>query len=425
MKYLRNIKENNVSVVKNILFNNGTITAYYVINPFNYTIFNGESTEKHIQELYNVISNLQNNMKEVKLSIFNIDNIVRKAEVYDRLNSLALSYSKKNLHPSAKNIITNIRKSYTILAVNIDILNKTDIENQTIASVIKGEISSYFAKAFSVGANFISVEEAMMQNSRIYNILQTICFPATEEIIMNIYMSRLYPSYNLLYTPYMIENSSDIMTYVSQELTPGIGYFEMSNSGLEDVVETDVKKTYGSVIDILNLPAAIESSMFNMNKHGMCVNLHLMPQEEALLKFKRMRSGIKEEGMESIESDDEDTDIAMTYVDAKNAIKEIKRGKVFCEADIKICVTTPESKEALNTKKKRLISELKSQKVVASIASNQAKQYVKSFIKHSPESYRHVGDLEFFLSFQMNNGSFAGDGDSVFPSPVIGDVIDV
>ena len=78
------------------------------------------------------------------------------------------------------------------------------------------------------------------------------------------------------------------------------------------------------------------------------------------------------------------------------------------------------SKEDLDVKKKHTISVLSDLNVVCSIAGNQAKTYVNSFVKNRPSEYFHVMDLQYALSFQLDDGVNVGDADSKYGSMVVG-----
>lgn len=416
----KNIKDNKLSIFKNILINNDSITAYYILYPYNYNIMDLTSAERHIERLYNVLSNLHSSLGEVKLSMFKLKNIISKEETIDSIVQTIKMYDDKynDLPKEYKNYINNISREFSILAVNIDIKNNFDIENQNLKTILKDILDNFIKENFSMNSVNIDEEAISLQNVRIKNTLMRYAVPANSKLVMNIYINSLFPSYNLIYNDYLINHSTSILGSVKQEIIPHLGWFEMSNSGIINFGGTP-RITYGSVLTILEFPEQIRSENFNINMPGLHVNMNLLAKDKALLKFKRMRADVKQELEEAEIANTSDSDIDEDESLVQKAIQHIRKGRIATEVDANILVLA-DSKEELDKKKKHIISILSDINVVCSIAENQAKIFINSFVKNKPSNYYHIMDLQYALSFQLDDGVLVGDGDSKFAAPVIG-----
>lgn len=416
----KSIKENKISIFKNMLINNDTVTAYYVLYPYNYNVMDLNSAERHVDRLYNVLANLHSSLGEVKLSMFKLKNIISREETIASIVKTVKMYKKdyQDFPEEYKKYIKNISRDFSILAINIDVKNTFDIENQDLKSIIKNSLDNFVKENFSMNVVNIDEEAIASQNLRIRNILQRYAVPANEKLVMNIYVNSVFPSYNLVYNDYLVNNSNPILCGIKQEIIPHLGWFEMSNSGIVGFGGTP-RTTYGSILTILEFPEAIKSENFNINMPGLHVNMYLLPKDKALLKFKRMRADVQQESEEADYAMTSDSDVDEDLSLVQRAIKNIRKGRVAAEVDANILVTA-DSKEELDKKKKHIISVLSDINVVCSIADNQAKNFVNSFIKHKPTTYYHVMDLQYALSFQLDDGVLIGDQDSKYAAPVIG-----
>lgn len=416
----KSIKDNKLSIFKNIFINNGSVTAYYVLYPYNYNIMDLSSAGRHIERLYNVLSNLHSSLGEVKLSMFKLKNIISREETIASIIKTVKMYDKDytDLPDEWKQYIKNISRDFSILAINIDVKNNFDIENQDLKSIIKSILDNFVKENFSMNTVNVDEEAVASQNIRIHNILQRYAVPANPKLVMNIYVNSLFPSYNLVYNDYLINNSSPILGSIKQEIIPHLGWFEMSNSGIVGFGGTP-RTTYGSVLTILEFPEQIRSENFNINMPGLHVNMHLLPKDKALLKFKRMRADVSQESEEAEIANTSDSDVDEDLSLVQRAIKYIRKGRIATEVDANILVVA-DTKEELDRKKKHIISVLSDINVVCSIADNQAKTFINSFVKNKPTNYYHIMDLQYALSFQLDDGLLVGDQDSQYAAPVIG-----
>ena len=416
----KNTLENKLAIMDNIFINNNIVTAYYVLFPYNYAVMDLSSARRHIERLYTCINTLYSTIGEIKMSMFKLRSIVSKEETIDHIVNTIRMYKKdyKGFPDEYRKLIKNIARDFSILAINIDIKDTVDIENQSAISILKNMIDSFVQKNFSPTSATIDEEAIRNQNNRIKNTLQRYAVPATPSLVMNIYVNSVFPSYNLVYNDYLVGNSSSILSGIQQEFIPHLGWFEMSNSGIV-AFGAKPRKTYGSVLTILEFPEAIYSENFNLGVPNLRVNMHLLPKDKAILKFKRMRADILQESEDAQKARSRDSDIDDDASLVQRALHSIRQGRIVTEVDANILVLA-DSKEELDAKKKHIISVLSDINVVCSIAGNQARTYVNSFIKGTPLDYYHVMDLQYALSFQLDSGVNVGDGDSKFGSMVIG-----
>lgn len=419
IKY-KSIRENKLCIFNNIFINGDIATAYYVLYPYNYKVMNLESSEKHVSKVYNAISNLYNSFGEMKISMFQLKNIVSKEEVIASIIKTVKIYDEDyaGFPEEYKKYIKNITKDFSILAITLNVKNSIDIENQNIMFIIKNFIDDFVKTNFSTKITNINEEMLIGQNLKIKNIMQTYAVPANSKLVMNIYINSLFPSYNLIYNDYLIRNKDAILSGVKQEIIPHLGWFEMSNSGIVEF-GGEPRVTYGSILSVLQFPDLIMSGNFNINLPGLHVNMKLLPKDKARLKFKRMRAEALQEEEEAEQARARDTDIDENLSLIQKAIRDIDNGRVIVEVNANILLIS-DTKADLEAQKRRVITQLSSSKVVCSIAGNQSREFINSFVKNNPNNYDHLMDLEYALSFQLDSGALVGDQDSKFAAPVIG-----
>lgn len=416
------IKNNRVSIHKNLLINGNNITAYYVVFPYNYGVLDLPSAERHISKLYNAFSNLYSSFGEVKMSMFKLKNIISKEETIDSITKTIKMYSKtyESFPKEYERFIKNIQRNFTILAIDIDVKHNYDIETQNLKTVIKSLFDNFIQTNFSASQLDIDLDALTMQNKRIQNSLQRYAVPANEKLVMNIFVNSVFPSYNLVYNDYMIDHNSTILSNIKQEIIPHLGWFEMTNSGISDFGATP-RTTYGAMMTILEFPESIYSENFNIFCPGLKVNMNLLPKDKATLRFKRMRADVNQEMEEAVVANTSDSDIDEVYDLVQYALESIRKGRIVTEVDANILVTA-DTKEELDRKKKYIMSIMSDAGIVCSIAENQGKTFVNSMIKNRPalNAYYHIMDLQYALSFQVDGGTYVGDQDSKFAAPVIG-----
>lgn len=415
-------KRNRVSILKNVLINNGNITAYYILYPFNYEVYDGQSADTHIQSIYSILSTLYHNLGEIKLSMFRISDIVSKQEVAEKIQETAGIYSSNfKMSEEYRSYVKSFYQEYTILAIKLESGYNIDIETQSITESIKQVFDTTVSNVFKKISDSVNVESILSQNKNISHTLHDYAVPANEKLVMNIYMNSLYPSYDLVYNDEMLERTNKMLGWAQQEIIPHLGWFELSNSGIADFGATP-KVSYCSILTIVELPDEVLIENFNIYVPGMKCNMKLLSKQDATLRFKRIRTDLKEELGDSLEVNDdadEDTDGGDSLGMAYDALKAIKNGRILTDFDLNILIVA-DSKEELDKKKKNIIASLGQINITARIAQNQAKTFIRSFIDGNPIDYHNTSDLLYSLAFQIDSGTYVGDFDSNFASPVIG-----
>ena len=415
----KNTLDNRLSIFNNMFVNNGIITAYYVLFPYNYGVMDLSSAERHVNRLYAAINTLYSAVGEIKMSMFKLRSIVSKEETIAQIVKTVKIYKNDydGFPEEYRKFIKNIARDYTILAIDINVKDTVDIETQSALNILKNMIDNFIKENFSTTATSIDEQAVNIQNVRIKNSLQRYAVPANPKLVMNIYINSLFPSYNLVYNDYLINHAAPILSGIKQEFVPHLGWFEMSNSGIVSF-GAKPRTTYGCVLTILELPESIYSQNFNIAVPGLRVNMHLLPKDKAILKFKRMRADVMQEDDEAEEANTNDSDVGDDVSLVQRALHSIRQGRIVSCVDANILVVA-DTKEDLDAKKKHVISVLSDVNVVC-IAGNQAKTYVNSFVKNKPSEYYHVMDLQYALSFQLDDGISVGDADSRFGTMVVG-----
>ena len=349
------------------------------------------------------------------MSMFRLRSIVSKEETIQQIIQTVRMYKHDytTLPEQYRQYIKNIARDFTILAINIDTKDTVDIENESALKIIKRTFDNFVQQNFSTTIVSVDEEALEIQNTRIKNSLQRYVIPASPKLVMNIYINSLYPSYNLVFNDWMVEHSNAILSGIQQEIVPHLGWFEMSNSGIV-IFGAKPRQTFGCVLTILEFPEAIYSENFNIAVPGLHVNMHLIPKDKAILKFKRMRADAKQEEEEAAVAQTDDSDVDEHVDLVQKALYSIRQGRIATEVDANLLVIA-DTKEDLDVKKKHVISILSDMNIVCTIAGNQAKTYVNSFVKNKPlNGYYHVMDLQYALSFQLDAGLSCGEADSKF-----------
>lgn len=422
MKY-RARSESQITVYKNAIIHKGNTTLYFVVNLYNYSIYTEQSISRNIDTLENLLLNIESAYGTMSYSIFRFRDILSPKAYIDNFVSTIRLWD--DTFTPSQEFLDNIQYTtqyYCLLAINIDDKNSiefTDLSIKEIANTYKDKILDYFS---NFKQQNVDTEKINSMTKKIANIGQGVIKPCPEEVLLNYYIKRVFPSYNLIIPEDDINSTKAVLSYLQQDLTPHFNYFEMSNAGVE-LFGAENRITYGSVIDIVEFPEEIISESFSLNHDWLVVNCKTLSKEQAKLKFSRKKSDIEfDEGAAvTAGSSDAYTEL-QDYKDiAETALAAISIGKKIIEADIHILVTAPTVDE-LNKRRFGLISKLKNQHIVATFAPDQAKEYVDSFIRLRPGSYPYLMDIRYPLSFRLSQGSAAGDFDSKFTSPVLGQI---
>lgn len=418
------INENKVAILDNMLINNGNVTAFFILKPFNYYIMGSEYKRAHVETLYKVLSLLHHECPNLKFSMFKLINFMSKAKTIAEIERTIKIYDKNyvTMPQDYRKFISVLSKEFSILAININIKDTIDIEKDSILDIIKKKANSLINNVVLSNDYNIDKDFLISQSKKFYSVLRDYSVPATPKQVMNIYINRIYPTYNLSYNDYMVEHSEAILSNVQQEIIPKLGSFELTNSGIA-ILGLSPKKTYCSVITILEYPDEALTGNLNIDFPGLTVNIKLLEKEKAELKIKRVRASITSEKADAQVSGGNDNleELSTSENITNYALSQIRKGRIACEVSANFLVTA-DSLEKLEEKKKKIIKDLNKINIIASIAPNQAQAYLKCIVNMNPGdlSYDHFMDLEYALSTQIDSGVLVGDEDSNFMSPVVG-----
>ena len=414
--------ENKVSLYKNAMVHSGKTTLYYCVNLYNYNEYSFDSIGSQIDVLYNLIGNIENIFGTgIKFSMFRYTDILSPKEYMQELIRTIRLWDD-NFVPSEqfrKNIKYTMR-NHCLLAVNIDDKKTFDFNSASVKDMIMDYKDAFLDALANFKQQQVDTGRIDSINQRILNVGQGVIKACPEETLLNYYIKRLFPSYNLVLPEETLQQSKVLISYLQQDLKPYFNYFEMSNAGVE-LFGAKSRKTYGTIIDIVEFPSEIVSENFAFNHDNLVMNVKTLDKKEAKLKFNRARADIEfeEESAYTAGTRDQELELDDYKSNIETALAVISAGRTICEADIHILLLA-DSVEELNKKRFKFITDLKNMNILATFNADQAKTYVDSFIKLRPMKYPFTMDLRYPLSFRLSQGTSVGDGDSDFTTPIIG-----
>lgn len=416
--------ESKISIYKNSITFNGKTTLFFALKLYNYNIYSTDSISRQIDVLYNAIENIENVFGTIKFSIFKFTDIVSPDQYFNSLLKTIRLWDDKFM-PS-EDYVNNINyttQGYCFLAINIDGRKQFELGDKSIKEMVKDYKDMFLDSLTSFKQQRVDTQKIDDLTSRICNVAPGTVKPCDEEVLVNFYIKRIYPSYNLVIPKEDYESTKAVLSYLKQDFIPHFNYFELSNAGVE-VFGAKSRVTYATVVDIVEMPDEIISESFSLNHPTLVLNVNTLTKQQAKLKFMRKKRDIEYEEETSMMAGTQDLDLELQdYKDiADLALAAVSVGKKICETDIHLLITA-DSKEDLDKKRFSLISDLKNQDIIATFAPDQAKAYVDNFIKNRPTRYPFVMDLRYPLSFRLTNGAAAGDFDSGFTTPIFGETV--
>lgn len=417
--------ENKITLYNNCIVDKGKMTLYYLVDLYNYGIYTNESVSAELTTLYNFILNVENTFSNLKFSLFRFRDIVSPEE-YTKSFIQTIRLWSPNFNPSQE-FIDNVQYTsqfYCFMAVNIDQNITIDFNSMQIKDIIK-QYSKQIVDAFAAYKQQNIDTKLIDDTSRKIEYQgQGIIKPCPENILLSYYIKRMYPYYEIILPPDQFDSTKTVISHLQQNFTPHFNYFEMDNAGVE-YFGVEAKKTYGSIIDIIEFPDEIISESFDLCHSGLVVNAKCLGKQEAKLKFMRKKEDIDYEEDSAISAGAKEINLELSdYRDlAETGLAAVSLGRKIIEADIHILLMSDDLDD-LNKKRFNLISKLKNKNIIATFNADQANTYVNSFIKLRPISYPFLMDLRYVLSFRLNAGSAVGDFSSSFTSPIIGETVE-
>ena len=408
---------------ENILINGKDITAFYILDLLNYSVASESGIDSHIDRLEKMISILSKNRTKLQFTIFPFKKIITKEDIRKNLIDTVRIWDN-SYQDLPKIILDNLEdasESFAILAINIEVTDIGDVESLTIKEVFKSFISNITTELLMKQNINIDTKRVLDIERSIYNTISNNVERASAELVFYTYVSNIYPSYEISYdnNSFISNNQSEIMGVVDNNFVGKFGYFEMENEGV-DIFGYTPQKTYASILKVVELPEEIYSSQFPLDVPNIMIHARLMPKKEAEITIKRMRADIEFEEDTALDAGARDTGHIQEDKDlAQKALNHLAKDGIITEMEISILVLAT-SLEDLRKRRQNIISHLANDNIFVSFELDQANSYINNYVKLRPQSYTHISDLRYALSFQADNGTRVGDTGGKYFSPPIG-----
>ena len=178
-------RQNNVKIIgDNVLYNNGIITAYYIVPLVNYSTSSDSGVENSVQSLVAMITNLQINNPTISFTIEKIEKVVRAKDVKNNLLGTIELY--KNVWEMPYEFTKNIRdasQSYCLLEIDIQQSTVTDVEDKTLWQTIKAVFGQTINVVAGLGNTKCDPEQILKIEESIYRTLNGRCVRASKELV--------------------------------------------------------------------------------------------------------------------------------------------------------------------------------------------------------------------------------------------------
>ena len=406
----------NIKIIgDNILYNNGIITAYYIVPLVNYSTASHGGRENSVQALVDMISNLAVNEPNVSFTIEKIEKVVRAKDVMNNLLETIKIYAEDYEMPIefTKNL-RDASQSYCLLGIEIQQSTVTDVEGNSLWETVKALFRQYADAFTGVGSLKYEPEQIMKLEETIYRTINNKCVRASKELVFYNYVSKVFPNFEISYDKisYINENTfEDIMGSITQTVNDNFGWFEMHNEGV-DIFGINPQTTYGCMLDVKAFPPVIDTANFPMDFSNCTTSIRCEKKEDALLKLKRTRSSDRFERDQALEAGAEDEQIGNIQDNIKIATMAIdgieNGGDILCTFATTILIYDTD-KDVLRQKVTSFITSCKDRGILVSKSLTQASDFLNYYINKKPQRYPHMTNLYFPLSFQQNAGATVGD----------------
>ena len=417
-----NQNKNNINIIgDNVLYNNGVITAFYILPMSNYSTNSASGIHNAVEKLTNMITNLTTNNPTVSFTIERIEKTLKRKDVLrNLLNTIRIYRPDYEMPPE---FTTNVRddiQTYCLLGIDIQQSTVTDVEDLTILDTAKALAKNVINRFSGLGNMNADPEQILKLEETIYRTIKDSCVRASKELVFYNYVSRLFPCYEISYDAlsYINENTYEsIMGAVTQTITDNFGWFEMHNEGM-DLFGLEPQTTYGCMLNVHSFPPKINTTNFPMTYPNVTTTIKCLKKEDAILKLKRTRSSDRYERDHAIEAGAEEESIEETQTSieiATRAIQELEAGDVMCQYNTSILVYA-ETKDVLKERIMSIITSCKDRNILVAKSLTQALDFMNNYVNRKPEKLIHMGPLMFPLSFQQNNGATVGDSENMFTS---------
>lgn len=412
----------------NILYNNGIISAFYILPVVNYSDASRAVKEGNIEDLTNLLSSLSNNRNGITFTIERIDKIIKAKDVRaNLLETIKMYLPDTEMPPEFSNVIKDDIQTYCLLSIDIKQSEFSDIESYTMKEAIKEVFNQIIDNIASIGSINIDEKKIFDIEDNIYSVIRHKCLRASRELVFYTFCSKIYPCYELSYDRLgHINNDSyeAIMGNLANIYEDGFGYFKMYNIGV-DLFGLPVQETYGCMLTIKQFPLVIDNANFPMNFPNCIISGNTLKKDVAKLKFKRERAQARFEERDSIGSNAEieDSEESMKSIDlTTRGIREVNAGEVMCEFEVSLLVTGV-TLEELRKNVSSTLTILNDRNIIAVKSLEQTLCYWKNYISCRPLDHSQFASLKLALSTQMNRGATMGDANGTIFSPAIGESV--
>lgn len=410
------IHQNNVRIIgDNVLYNNGIITAFYVVPLVNYSTSSDSGVEGSVQSLVDMVNNLWVNNQKVAFTIEKIEKVVKAKDVKNNLLGTIHIYEPDLDMPIE--FSSNVRdagQSYCLLGIDIQQTTLTDVEEFTIWDTIKHLFGQTVNTFIGLGNVKCDPEQILKIEEATFRTIRGRVMRASKELVFYNYVSKVFPNFEISYDKlsYINENTfEDIMGSVTQTISDNFGWFEMHNEGV-DIFGIEPQTTYGCMLDVQSFPPMIATCNFPFDYANCVTSIKCREKEEAILALKRVRSSRRFERDQAIEAGAENEQIGVVQDIINIATEAVdgleNRGAILCEFNTSILIYDTD-KERLKQKVTSFITGCKDRKILVTKSLTQAKDFLDNYINKKPKKYIHMANIDFPLAFQQNAGATVGD----------------
>ena len=410
---------NNICIIgDNVLFNNGVITAFYIIPLSNYSTNSPTGIHNTVNDLTNMISNLTTNNPTITFTIERMEKTIRRKDVIENLYNTIKLYRPEYEMPIE--FTSNIRddiQTFCMLGIDIQQTSITDVEEFTFMDTVKALAKSALNSFAGLGNLSADPEQILKIEENIFRTINHKCLRASKELVFYNFVSKVFPCYEISYDrlSYINETTYEsIMGAITQTVSDNFGWFEMHNEGM-DIFGLEPQTTYGCMLDIKAFPAQISTCNFPMDYPNVVTTIQCLKKEDAILKLKRTRAADRYERDQAIDAGAELEAIEQTQTNiniATRAIQDLEDGNILCQFNCSVLVYA-ETKEALKARVMHLITTCKDRNILVSKSLTQALDFLNNYINKKPKKFEHTGPIMFPLSFQQNAGATVGDTDGL------------
>ena len=406
---------NNIKIIgENVLFNNGIITAYYILPLVNYSTASAGGIENTINDLTNLIKNLCTTNPDLTFTIERIEKKIKRKDVLNNLVDTIKLY--RTDYDMPREFTDNIRddvQSYCLLGIDIQQSNLAEVEDITIKDTLIALGKQAANVLAGLGNMKCDPEQILKIEENIYRTINYKCVRASKDLVFYNYVSKIFPTYVISYDKisYVNENTyEDLMGSVQMTVSDNFGWFEMHNEGVE-IFGLPSEYTYGSMLIVDKFPTYIDNVNFPMDYPNTVTTIHCLRKEKSNIDIKRIRAADRYTQIQQIEANEDIEVVEKTQeqIDiATRALEDIDNGEIICQFNTSILVTA-QTRDELKQDVMSIITQCKDRGILVKKNLEQAKSFLDNYINKKPEKYIHMANLKFPLSFQLNYGATVGD----------------